>query len=137
MSHTAETDLATHVAGQLAGLTLGTNVYTRNLGPPEDGYATLAVSFVDVGGPAASPDNGSSKRQIPRQVMVTVRGEDNDATNYRAGKLLADNVYDEIEHAAVAGYINVRNLRPPTPIGVDAGNRPLWTWEVEMLYEES
>lgn len=127
-------DIATHVASQLAAATLGTNCFYGPERSPADGCATKAVFFIGGGGPAAEPDNGSSSRIIRATVQALVRGEQDEYAN---GATWAQSIFDEIEHASVVGYINVRNLRAaPTYIGLDPEKFHLWSWDVEMLYED-
>lgn len=126
-------DLATFIGANLATATLGTNAFAGPVRPPEDGYATKAVFCIEGGGPPLEPMNGTSDLLCRGIVEVRARGE-KDA--YGAGKTWADSIFDEVQHAAMAGYVNVRNLQAaPVYIGTDKGGRPEWTWDVELIYE--
>lgn len=128
------TDLATHLDSAVAGTTLGTNLFHGPVRPPEDGYATQAAFCWESGGPPAEPFNGQSTRLVRAQVRVHARGDKDD---YDAGRTWAHAVFAGCEHAAITGYINVRNLEAkPSYLGKDEGGRHRWQWTVEMLFEE-
>jgi hypothetical protein len=103
--------------------------------PPEDGYATKAVFCIEGGGPAAEPDNGSTKRTVFAEVQVRTRGDKDD---YDGGKDFTDSIFSFTEHATISGYFNVRNLTAaPIPLPQDAGGRYEWSYTVEMMYEDT
>ncbi len=127
-------DLATYIAAQVAGATLGTNVYHGPVRPPEDGYEVEAAFCIESGGPADSPDNGTANRTVYAHVQVRTRG---DRDKYGTGKTWTDSIFDATQHGSVSGYVNARNLEArPIYIGTDKGGRHEWSWTVEMIFEE-
>lgn len=127
-------DLATHVGTNVGAATLGTNCFHGPIRAPEEGVPEKAIFFIEGGGPAAEPDNGAATRVVYATVQVWGRSDDDD---YGGGKTWVDSIYDAIEHAAITGYINVRNLRAaPSYMGMDDGRRHEWSWDAELIHEE-
>ena len=134
MTATPDISLATHIADNVSGATLNTNVFHSPVVPPDDYTPAKAVFCLETGGSVASPDCGTAKRTVYPHIQVRVRGEEGD---YRGGKEFADLVFRATEHASVAGYINVRNLSAmPNYIGTDNNRRHEWSWYAEMIFEE-
>jgi len=128
-------DLATYVATNLGTATLGTNAFYGPVKSPDDGAPAKAVYFIDGGGPPSEPSCGTSKTIYRATVQIWVRG---DADDYGAGLAWANSIFSEVEHAPVSGYINVRNLRArPSYMGKDARAYHEWSWDAEMIFEET
>lgn len=130
-----EQDLATHIGTDVAAATLATNCFHGPVRPVEDGYPAQSVYCFEMGGPPADPFNGESTRLVRAHVKVRVRSA-KDKYGGSTGKGWADAIYASTEHAAISGYVNVRNLEgSPMHIGQDNGGRHEWSWTVEMMYE--
>jgi len=134
MATAADTLLAAHLSANIAGLTLGTNVFdgpvraedeASGLMPGEAVYVTLD------GGMAPLDTKGA---EVIRQAAVAVRVRSK-TDDYAGGRTLAEACWKAAHHAALTGYMDVGCVTSaPAYLGQLADARHEWSFNVECIY---
>jgi hypothetical protein len=135
MATTPDADIVTLLDSAVGSLTAGTNLFRgkrRPVGPYIPGESVFCLS---TGGPGPEAyADGTSIEEFHSAVDVSVRSDKDD---FDGGQTLARAVRTAINHATIAGYIDVRiGTSDPLYIGEEDSGFHLWTINVEMWHEE-
>lgn len=131
-------ELATYLAAQGLGLTVGTNLYKSDLPPTPD----ACVALLETGGlPAAhtmSGGAGSAVYERPTVQVICRAG----AQDYATARATAQDVHDALDGLSdtdLSGvrYISIRAIQPPFELGLDERARPLVGLNVQIDKEPS
>lgn len=126
-------DVATYLAAQGLGLTVGTNLFAA----PETQIAptvlpqTACVFVVASGGPAPAPylSNHGSFHRLAFNVRVLGAKE-----SWDAGADLARAIADKVHLASISGYVAVYLLNAQPVPALDDHDAPLWSINAEAQF---
>lgn len=99
-------DVATFLAAQSLGLTLGVNLFPGTEDAPGPGVPTDAVYVY--GMPGGRPDRNADTRIEHRYAIVHIRIRD---TREQEADALARSIMTKMQGAIISGYLDVRSLQ--------------------------
>lgn len=128
-------DLRTFLTGKVAGgvtLTQGTNLFSGRM-LVDDLSPGQAVFLLNTGGSAPEPLITPSRQAYYRpSVQLLVRGP---VGNLEAGEALARGVFELVQQATVAGYVQVlARDSAPVLLEVDSAKRGIWGTNLDCEY---
>ena len=132
MTHIPAEDLATEIATQVAGLTLGTNVFHSTLRAPDSDVPKACVFVWGSGGP--EPERTMGDPDEIRRAIVSVQVRD---PKYKAGSDRIRSIVDALRGDDVATYLDVKvGMSEPLSFGQDADGLHIFATNYVMTYLE-
>ena len=130
MSHVPATDLAAEIGTQVAGLTLGTNLFHSSVRAPNSDIPVNSVFVWGSGGKA--PLRTMSQPDEIRSAVVHVRVRDR---SYGTGSTLAHTIMNTLRGLSVSTYLDLlAAISEPRSMGQDSESNHYFGMEYLMTY---
>lgn len=125
-------DVATHIAGLVLGLTVGTNLFMGPVRAQSESVPAAAVFVHSEGGDAPEPYLGTGTSDWQPEVTVTVRGA---PEAFQTGQTLARSILKALHLADVPGYyLCEAQQSEPDYVGRDDAGCPEWEMDFVLGY---
>jgi len=132
LTHTPALALATELASQTAGLTLGTNVFHSMMRGADGNIPTNAVFVWETVGP--SPERTMGDPDEIRRALVNVQVRD---SKYLTGYNLAYTIMNNLRGDDVATYLDLAiRSGSPSAMGQDSDGNHIFSMVYMMAYQE-
>lgn len=132
MTHSPALDLATEIATQTAGLTLGTNVFHSMMRGADANIPVNAVFVWETVGPP--PQRTMGDPDEIRRALVNVQVRD---IKYLTGYDLAYTIMNNLRGDTVATYLDVAvSSGSPSAMGQDSDGNHIFSFIYVMAYQE-
>lgn len=136
-THKPDETIAQYLADQGIGIynQLGANIFIGPVQPPNQYIPAKSCWILETGGLAPEYVMGNAYTVQRSTVQVRVRG---DANDYIGGRDFAQSIYDALNGIVPTGYFSVFcQQSEPVWIGFDSDNRPEWSINLIVTYQEN